>query len=186
MAVQLTRRQFTVDDYYAMLRAGILSPDDRVELIDGEIVEMPPMGPGHAGSIGSVTSLLIRLFGDRAQLRVQCPVRLGRFDEPEPDLALVRVRADSYRTAHPTPADVFLVIEVSDTTLATDRGTKMPLYARAGLPEAWILDLQHDLVLVHREPTPEGYRLVSTACLGDRLSPLAFPDCELAVDDLLS
>ena len=76
MAVQLTRRHFTVDDYYAMLRAGILSPDDRVELIDGEIVEMPPMGPGHAGSIGSVTSLLIRLLGERAQLRVQCPVRL--------------------------------------------------------------------------------------------------------------
>jgi Uma2 family endonuclease len=185
MAVQLTRRRFTVDEYYEMARAGILGEDDRVELIDGEIVEMPPIGPGHAGSVGGAAEQLMRQFGDRAHVRVQNPIRLGPHDEPQPDLALVRRRADSYRSAHPTPADVLLVIEVADTSLAADRGVKMPLYARFGLPEAWLVDLQHEVVLVHREPAADGYRLVTTARRGERLRPLAFPDRELAVDDLL-
>jgi Uma2 family endonuclease len=185
MAVQLTRRRFTVDEYYEMARAGILGEDDRVELIDGEIVEMAPIGPGHAGGVEALHETLLRLFGDRAQVRAQNPIRLDPYNEPEPDLALVRRRPDSYRTAHPTPSDVFLVIEVSDTTLATDRGIKMPLFARYGIPEAWVIDLRHQVVLVHREPTPDGYRLISTARRGERLRPLAFPDREVAVDDLL-
>ena len=185
MAVQLTRRRFTVDEYYAMARAGILAEDDRVELIDGEIVEMPPIGPEHAGSVDDIYQTLTRLFGDRAQIRSQNPVQLNPYNEPEPDFALLHRRPERYRAAHPTPADVFLIIEVSDTTLATDRRIKMPLYARHGIPEAWVIDLQHELVLVHREPTPDGYRLVSAARRGERLSPLAFPDRELAVDELL-
>jgi Uma2 family endonuclease len=179
MAVQLTRRRFTVDEYYEMARAGILGEDDRVELIDGEIVEMPPIGPGHADSVDTIYQTLSRLFGDRAQIRSQNPIRLGPYNEPEPDFALLRRRPEGYRAAHPTPADVFLVIEVSDTTLATDRSIKMPMYARAGIAEAWLIDLQHGVVLVHREPGPDGYRV------GDRLSLLAFPDREIAVDDLL-
>ena len=185
MAVQLTRRRFTVDDYYAMARAGILHEDDRVELIDGEIVEMPPIGPGHAGSTDGGAELLIRRFGDLVQVRIQAPIRLNAHNEPQPDLALVRRRADFYRSGHPTPADVLLVIEVADTSLETDQRIKLPTYARASLPEVWLLDLQHDLVLVHRDPGPDGYRLVTTARRGERLAPLAFPDRELTIDELL-
>ena len=185
MAVQLTRRRFTVDEYYGMARAGILGEDDRVELIDGEIVETAPIGPEHAGSVIGLNDLFMRQFGDRAQVSVQNPIRLDEHNEPEPDFALVRRRADSYRLAHPTPADILLVIEVADTTLATDRGIKMPLYARYAISEAWVIDLQHELVLVHREPAADGYRLVSTARRGELLRPLAFPDREVAVDDLL-
>lgn len=185
MAVQLTRRRFSVDDYYAMLRAGILAEDDRVELLDGEIVVMPPIGPEHAETVEDVCDRLSQRLGDRVRVRSQNPVHLGQFDEPEPDLAVVRRRPEGYRAHHPGPSDIILLIEVADTSLSTDRAIKMPLYARAGIPEAWIIDLRQERVLVHREPTPEGYRLISSARRGERLSPLAFPDCELAVDDLL-
>jgi Uma2 family endonuclease len=185
MAVQLTRRRFTVDDYYAMARVGILHEDDRVELIDGEIVEMPPIGPGHSGAVIGLTRVLMRAFGDHADVSVQNPVRLNVHNEPEPDVSLLRQQPDTYRAAHPTPVDILLVIEVADTSLAADQRVKMPMYARAGLPEAWIIDLQHDLVLVHRDPGPDGYRLVTTARRGERLAPLAFPNRELTIDELL-
>jgi Uma2 family endonuclease len=185
MAVQLTKRRFTVDEYYAMARAGILGEDDRVELIDGEIVEMAPIGSEHAGSVDRLTDLFGRRFRTRAIVRVQNPIRLNQYDEPQPDLALLRRRRDFYRLSHPTPDDVLLVVEVADTTLAADRSIKMPLYARAGILEVWLIDLRHRLVLVHREPTADCYRLVTTARGGERLAPLAFPDRELAVSDLL-
>jgi Uma2 family endonuclease len=185
MAVQLTRRRFTVDEYYWMARVGILAPDDRVELIDGEIVEMAPIGPVHAASVRQCTERFGREYSDLAQVSVQSPIRLGEHNEPEPDLALVRRRADFYRLAHPTPEDVFLVVEVADTSLAVDRRVKLPLYARAGIPETWLVDLQHDVLLVHREPTPDGYRVTRTARRGERIAPLAFPDREIAIADLL-
>jgi Uma2 family endonuclease len=185
MAVELTRRRFTVDEYYAMGAAGILGADDRVELIDGEIIQMPPIGPGHGGTVNRINFALVRRFGDLAVVTVQNPIHLNLYNDPQPDIALARPRTDFYRSSHPEAADVFLVIEVSDTTLATDQRIKMPLYARAGLPEAWLIDLQHDLVRVHREPATEGYRVVLTARRGERLAPLAFPDRDLAVDDLL-
>ena len=185
MAVQLTRRRFTVDEYHGMARAGILGEDDRVELIDGEIVEMAPIGSEHAGSVNQLTLLLVRRFSRRAVITVQNPIRLDPHNEPQPDLALLRPRPDFYRSALPTPADVLLVIEVADTTLAADRDVKMPLYAHAGIPESWLVDLQHAVVLVHREPTANGYRVVTTARPGERLTPLAFPDRDLAVSDLL-
>jgi Uma2 family endonuclease len=185
MAVRLTRRRFTVDEYYWMARVGILGEDDRVELIDGEIVEMAPIGPEHAGIVTQCTHRLLREFADLAQVRIQNPIRLDEYNEPEPDLALVRQRADFYRFAHPAPEDVLLVIEVADTTLAADRRHKMPLYGRAGIPEAWLVDLQHGVVYVHREPTADGYRVTQTVRRGERLAPLAFPDREIAVADLL-
>ena len=185
MLVQLTRRRFTVDEYYAMGAAGILGEDDRVELIDGEIVQMPPIGPGHGGTVNRTNYALMRCFGDVAVVTVQNPIHLNRYNDPQPDFALARPRADFYRSAHPEPGDIFLVIEVADSTLATDQRIKMPLYARAGLPEAWLIDLQHELIQVYREPGPDGYRLVTTARRGERISPHAFPDRGLMVDDLL-
>ena len=185
MAVQLTRRRFTVDEYHWMARVGILGEDDRVELIDGEIVEMPPIGPEHALTVAECNERFVQSFADLAQVWVQNPIRLDQHDEPEPDLALVRRRQGTYRLALPTPGDVFLVVEVAHTSLAADRRVKIPLYARAGIPEAWLIDIQHGLIHVYREPGPDGYRLTSTLRHGDRLAPLAFPDREIAVADLL-
>jgi Uma2 family endonuclease len=185
MAVQLTRRRFTVDEYYQMAEAGILNEDDRVELIDGEIVEMPPIGPGHSGSVDKIYRTLFRAYDDIAQIRSQNPIRLDQYNEPQPDFSLLKHRADSYRSAHPGPDDVLLVIEVADTSLRTDRDIKLRLYARFGIQETWLVDLQHNLVVVAREPTAEGYRLITTARRGDRLAPVAFPDRALAVDDIL-
>jgi Uma2 family endonuclease len=185
MAVALSRRRFTVDEYYWMARVGILAPDDRVELIDGEIIEMAPIGPHHAASVRQCTESFVREFSDLAHVSVQSPIRLDTYDEPEPDLALIRRRADSYRFAHPAPEDVFLVVEVADTSLAADRRVKLLRYARAGITEVWLVDLPDDVVEVHREPTADGYRLARTARRGERIAPIAFPDREIAVADLL-
>jgi len=185
MAVLLTRRRFTVDDYHGMALAGILGEDDRVELIDGEIVEMAPIGPGHAATVGRCTERFGRRFADLAHVWVQNPIHLDAHNEPQPDLVLLRRRPDFYASALPTPPDVLLVVEVADTTLGIDRRVKLPLYARAGIPEAWLVDLQHRVLHVHREPTADGYRVTRTARRRERLAPLAFPDREIAVTDLL-
>src|SRR5688572_9639529 len=120
-----------------MADAGVLRPGDRVELLGGEIVEMTPIGSAHAGCVNTLTRLLVRLAGDRAVVHVQNPIRLSRFDESQPDVALLRPRPDLYRSAHPGPADVLLVVEVAEASLGFARDVKAPLYARAGIPEVW-------------------------------------------------
>ena len=185
MAVELQRWRFTVDDYYRMAQAGIFNEDDRVELLDGAIIEMPPIGPLHAGDVDGAAQIFFEAFRDVAQVRVQNPVRLNQYSEPQPDLALLQPRADFYRTRHPGPTDVYLLVEVADTSAEIDRRVKLPLYARAGVPEVWLLNLNLDAILVHRDPSPEGYRTVQTLRRGERLAPLAFPERELAVNDLL-
>jgi Uma2 family endonuclease len=182
---QPVRHRFTVDDYEAMVRAGILHEDDRVELIDGEVIEMPPNGPEHQSRIDRHTMLFIRAFGDAVQVRIQGPVRVNGYGQPEPDVALLRPRGDFYQSAHPTPADIFLLIEVSDTTIAYDRRTKAALYGRNSILEYWLLDINQDAVIVHRDPSPDGYRSVQTLRRGDRIALLTFPDHEFAVADLL-
>ncbi|MCI0345673.1 MAG: Uma2 family endonuclease [Chloroflexi bacterium] len=185
MALELRRHRFTVDEYYRMAEAGILNEDSRVELIDGEIVDMPPIGSHHGGSVDRSNEVFFRRFVDVAQVRVRNPVRLDMYNEPEPDLALLRRRDDFYRTAHPTPADVLLFVEVADSLLAEDRRTKLPLYARYAIREVWLVDLPNRVVHVYRDPAPDGYRLVQTARSGDRIAPLAFPDRDLDVAELL-
>ncbi|MBI4498167.1 MAG: Uma2 family endonuclease [Chloroflexi bacterium] len=184
MALQPTRRRFTVDEYYRMAKAGILSEDDRVELIDGEIIQMPPIGPRHAWCVDRLTELFVRTFSDAAQVRVQNPVRLSQYSEPQPDLALLR-RQPKYAAAHPTPEDILLAVEVSDTSAAFDRRVKAPLYARSGIGELWLVHLSQNTVTVYQDPTPDGYRAVRTVHRGERLAPLAFPERELAVTDIL-
>ncbi len=185
MAVQLSRRRFTVDEYYWMARVGILREDDRVELIDGEIVEMPPIGPPHHSRVTRLNRLFHDRFADVALVAVQGPVRLDQYNEPEPDVVLVRLRADFYATRHAGPDDVFLVVEVADSSLATDRTTKALMYAQANIPDMWILDIPHELVLVHREPTRDGYRVVTPLRRGESIAPLVFPDRPIAVDEML-
>ena len=180
-----TRRRFTVHDYEQMGRAGILTEDDRVELIDGEIIEMSPIGSRHFAAVARLSKRFEQRFGDSALVVVQSPIRLDEHNEPEPDLALVKPRPDFYAAALPMPADVFLLVEVADTSLAYDRREKLPLYARHRIPEVWLVDVTTDTMLVSREPTPSGYRTSWTVGRGDRLAPLAFPQRELDGVELL-
>jgi len=185
MAERLLKGPFTVDDYHRLAQLGILDEDDRVELLDGQVVEMSPIGPRHAGCLKGLVRLLYRNLGDAVLLGVQDPLALGTRSEPQPDIAVLKPRGDAYRHAHPRPADVLLVIEVAETSVEADRDVKLPLYARAGIPEAWLVDLANEVIEVHRQPGLEGYGDVRTLQRGDTLDlPLAAA-ASISVDDVL-
>ena len=156
------RHRITVEHYYRMAEAGLFSQDDRVELVNGEIIDMPPIGSRHAGTAAKLADLLSAAIGDRAMVRTQWPVRLGDDTEVQPDLSVVRPREDYYRTAHPRAADVLLLVEISDSTLRYDREVKVALYARSGIPEVWIVDLQGEQVHFHRTPAEGRYAAQSS------------------------
>jgi Uma2 family endonuclease len=158
----IPRHRLTVDEYYRMAEVGILAPDARVELIEGEIVDVTPIGSRHASLVNRLNRMLTVAVGERAIVQVQGPVRLGDRSEPEPDVALLKPRTDFYRDKHPTAEDVLLIIEVSDTMLAYDRSVKVPLYARHGVAEVWLIDLQSNRVSIHRNPQNGAYADVST------------------------
>jgi Uma2 family endonuclease len=185
MTAVLTRHLFSVADYHRMADAGILAEGDRVELIEGEIVAMAPIREPHASCVARTTRLLILTLGDRAQINPQNPVRLNDFSEPQPDLAVVRPRPDFYRQAHPTAEDIYLLVEISDTSLAYDRRVKIPLYGRNGILEVWQVDLTGELVRVFRNPTADGYRTTLVRRRADRITPLAFADVAFQVADIL-
>jgi len=185
MALPVTRHRFTAEDYQQMGVAGILGEDDRVELIAGEIVDLSPIRPRHAACVNQANWLLNRQVGDAGLVSVQNPVRLGDHDEPQPDLAVLRPRAD-YDRSLPTPADVLLLIEVADTALAYDRRVKVPLYARAGISEVWVVDLKAQVVLRYAEPHEGAYRRTERVGRGQRLAALNLPGLEIAVDDLFA
>ncbi len=180
----VVRRKFTVEEYHQLTRAGILREDDRVELIDGEIVEMSPIGPRHAACVARLTRHLGRL-GERTVVWVQNPIRLGAFGEPQPDVALLRPQPDFYAAGHPGPEDVLLVVEVAETSVDYDRQVKVPLYARWGIREVWLVDLEQDRIEVYRSPSPEGYGEMRVVGRGDRVTPVAFPELELRAEDVL-
>jgi Uma2 family endonuclease len=177
--------RFTVDQYDQMIETGILTEDNRVELIRGEIVPKMPIGSRHA----AITKRLIRLIGPQVQgraiLGAQDPIRLAD-SEPEPDLAVLQTRLDDYEAGHPVTADVFALVEVADSSLDRDRDEKAPLYAENGIPEYWIVDLDSDTVLVHRSPRPDGtWASVSAHGRGDTLDIAALPGVAIAVADIL-
>lgn len=183
MAIESTRRLFTVRDYYRMGEAGVFGPDERVELLEGEILRMNPIGPRHANCVDRLNHLFVVSLGDRAQVRIQNPVRLSEISEVQPDVALVRRDRDT--EGHPGPSDVLLLVEVADTSVAFDRRVKLPLYARAGIPEAWIVDLPAAAVEVHREPEITGYARSTQLGTGGSIGPAALPDVRLEVSDFL-
>jgi len=186
MAVMLRRYRFTVEEYERLAQAQVLTQCDRVELLDGEIVEMSPIGDRHASVVARLTRLFSSQLGERGLVWVQNPVRLRVVRSvPQPDVVLARPRADFYATGKPGPDDVLLLIEVMDTSAETDRHVKLPLYARAGIGEVWLLDLTTDRVDIFRQPTADGYRQATTLERRDRLTPEAFPDFSLTVADLL-
>jgi len=167
------RHRLTVADYYRMAEVGILAPDARVELIDGEIIDMAPPGSLHAATVDRLMEVLARAVDGRASVRVQNPVRLSELSEPQPDVALLRRREDFYSEHHPTPADVLLIVEVADTSLRFDRDTKMSLYAVHGIPEMWLVDLRGRRLVRYRAPQQGSYTLVDEPDLGAELDVAA-------------
>jgi Uma2 family endonuclease len=153
----VTRHRLTVEGYHQMAAAGILGPDDRVELIAGEVLDMSPIGSLHAALVAALSDYLGRLAAGRLTVWSQNPVHLSDSSEPQPDIALVKPRADYYATAHPGPADTLLIVEVAESSLPYDLGVKVPLYARHGIPEVWVIDAATRTTHRFRGPRPEGY-----------------------------
>jgi Uma2 family endonuclease len=180
------KRLFTVDEYHRMAKAGIFGPEERVELIDGEIIHMSPIGPRHAGCVINVNRILLTHLGDRAVISPQNPVVIRPRSEPQPDMLVLRPRDVSYSRAHPTPEDVLLAIEVGDTTVRFDRIVKARLYARARIREYWLIDAGRETVDVFRAPEGDAYTSFTTYGQGTSLAPLAFPDLVIAVDELFT
>jgi Uma2 family endonuclease len=168
-----------------MGEAGIFHPDDRVELIEGEIIRMSPIGDGHAWRVIVLNRIFSTRLGERAFVSVQNPVRLSEHSEPEPDLVIMRLPADGESVRAPRPEDILLLIEVSDTTLAFDRDTKVRLYAQAGIPEVWLLDLQGDRLRAYRKRRDGEYCSISVLVRGEGVSLTAFPDITLTIDEIL-
>ncbi len=185
MSVQIGRRLFTVEDYHRMAEAGVFGPDERVELIEGEIVEMSPIGRQHAACVTWLDRRFQRVLGDLAVIIVQNPLELRPRSEPQPDVALLKAREDLYRGALPTAQDTLLAIEVSDTTYERDRNVKMPLYARQGIAEFWIVNIPDEAIEVFLKPGPRGYRKVARFGRGKVVRPSAFPDATVAVSEVL-
>lgn len=159
MSRQLAKHLISVAEYERMGEVGILNPGDRLELLAGEIYEMSPIGSPHAACVKFLNNFLNRHFGESMLVGAQDPIRLNDFSEPQPDISLLRWRDDFYRRAHPTPADVLLVIEVADSTVETDRSFKLPLYAQAGVAEVWIVNLPGERLEVYAGPEGGAYRL---------------------------
>ena len=185
MATMLTKKRFTADEYHHMAQVGILAPRDRVELIDGEIVVMSPIGSRHSACVACANRALINAVGEQAIVQPQGSVRLDLFYEPEPDLVLLRPQADFYATRHRTPGDVLLVIEVADSSLAYDRDMKAPIYAMAGIGEYWLADLIANAVWRYSNPERGTYQRVGRYHRGESIAPLELPTCVVPVDVFL-
>jgi Uma2 family endonuclease len=185
MALDVTRRRFTTAEYMRMGEAGVLGEDDRLELIEGEILELAPIGYGHAACVRRLTSLFSRLLGGSVQVSVQNPIDLGERTQPQPDLVLLRPRGDFYSSAHPTPSDVLLLVEVAETSGEYDRQIKLPLYAQSGVDEVWLVDLRQRRVIVYREPSERSYRTAQIFQSSDALSSATFPALVVTVADIL-
>lgn len=181
---EVVRRRFTVEEYHRMGEAGIFGEDERVELIEGEVVEMDPIGTRHVMCVMQLTRLLAPLIGDQVLVGVQNPININGGLEPQPDLAAIRTR--DYRDSLPGPEDVLLLTEVSDTTLSYDRDTKLPLYARAGIAESWIVDLAGGAIERHNDPAEDGYRRTERAGRGRELASEALPGLVLHADAVLA
>ncbi|MBI2761711.1 MAG: Uma2 family endonuclease [Chloroflexi bacterium] len=183
-AAAVTRRPFTIEEYTRMSEAGILHPDERTELINGEIYSMAPIGSWHAATVHLFNRWFSVRVGERATISIQSPIRLPPRSEPEPDVALLRFRADFYRTQLPGPEDVLLIIEVADSSLGYDQHLKLPRYAAAGIPEVWIADVQTKRLLVHRGPDGDHYLNVLVIEPGGAIAPLAFTDLVITWDEI--
>lgn len=183
--VGVTRKLFTAGEYDQMIKAGIFHEDEHLELVAGEIIEMSPINVRHAACVKRLNHFFNQQLGARVIVSVQDPIRLDEYSEPEPDVALLQPRPDFYIGGHPEPEDILLLVEVSDTSLMYDQTVKLPLYAKRGISEVWIVDLSGRKIEVYRQPTFEGYQVVQTYGLNDSLSPQTFPESLVKVVDIL-
>jgi Uma2 family endonuclease len=179
-----TRYKFTVEEYGRMGEAGVFSPDVRVELIEGEIVNMSPIGERHAAAVDLVADIARERLGRNVIVRVQNPIRLDDHSEPQPDISILKRRDDFYKHAHPRPEDILLVIEVSDSTLEYDRRVKVPLYARAGIPEVWIVSLADERVEVFADPSGGAYQTTATLSRGEEVQSRTLAALRFGVSEI--
>jgi len=185
VATKPLRKKFTVEEYHKLGEVGIIGPDERTELIDGDIILMAPMGSRHFSRLIRLDRIFSKLLNDSAFVVMQGPVRLNGQFEPEPDISILKPRDDDYEDRLPQPQDVHLLIEVSVTTVGYDRNIKSVRYSQAGILELWIVDINAELVEVYRNPSVNGYESIQQFRRGDTISPLAFPDIAISVDDIL-
>ena len=178
------RHRITTDEYYRMGEAGIFKADDRVELIEGEIFDMSPIGIDHAYVVKRLNSIFMQSVGMKAIVSVQDPIHLNARSEPQPDIALLRYRDDFYRHAHPRPEDIILLVEVSDTTLRYDTEVKLPLYARHEIPEVWIVDLEHQRLEVFRRPEGGVYVEMFSPNRDETIAPIGLVEAKVNLRNL--
>ncbi|MGB3404539.1 MAG: Uma2 family endonuclease [Microcoleaceae cyanobacterium] len=182
---ELPYKCWTVEDYHQMITTGILTTDDRVELLSGQIVEIVPQEPPHASNVSSFNTDLVVRFASLALVRTQLPITISPNSEPEPDLALVRIDPQYYRERHPTPEDVFLLIEIADSTLKRDCIYKAQIYAEAGILEYWVVDVKQRQVIVYRQPQGNIYQSEQILSITDQIAPLAFPEVMINFKNVL-
>ncbi|HZB40360.1 MAG TPA: Uma2 family endonuclease [Ilumatobacter sp.] len=179
------RHRVSVAEFGRMAEADVFDPEARLELVDGEILEMSPIKEPHAYAVDALTMLLGEQLGRRGVLRVQSSIVCGEYSQPQPDVAVLAPPITRYRTRHPGVDDILLLIEVADATLRFDRQVKVPIYSREGIREAWLVDIPNRRVEVFRQPTPDGYASATAHHLGSVISPTAFPEVEIAVAELV-
>jgi Uma2 family endonuclease len=180
----LPLKRWTVDEYHRMIQAEILTLNDRVELLEGQIIEMAPQDPPHASVTSRFGNRLVMLFAERAWVRSQLPITISPNSEPEPDIAIVRLTDNDYADRHPGPDDVFLVIEVADSTLNMDRNRKAKIYAKANIPDYWIVDVKKQRVFVFRNPQGDTYQSQQVLDSTETLSTIAFPEITIELQKL--
>ena len=182
----LKLRQITVEEYDQMIESGVFDENDRVELLNGAIVEKMPKGKKHSAATDRIAKFLDRQFNEYFFVRNQNPIWLSEFSEPEPDIVLAVLREDEYENSHPTPDEIYLILEVSDSTLNYDRNTKGEAYARAGIRQYLVLNVQEKTLEDYREPGADGYGSKQTHRAGQTFNLVAFPDISLNVSDFLA
>lgn len=180
----LPQRRWSVDEYHRMIAAGILTSRDRVELLDGQIIEMVPQEPPHASTTSSFGNDFVVLFAGKAWVRQQLPITIAPNSEPEPDIAVVRIDSNRYRDRHPIPEDIYLLIEVADSTLSYDRDRKAKIYAKANIPEYWVIDVKQQQVLIFRNAKGDTYQFSQVLGVKDAIAPAAFPEVVIELSHL--
>lgn len=185
MSLQIARHFFTVAEFERMGEAGIFTKDSRLELIEGEIVEMSPIGSRHAACVKFLSRFLNKVIGNKALVSTQDPIQLDDYSEPQPDVALLRLRDDFYRHAHPRPEDVLLIIEVADTTVDYDRLVKVPLYAKAGIKEVWLVNLPAEQIEIYAEPSGGAYQITRQIKRGEEAQAHSIPGVAVSADTVL-
>jgi Uma2 family endonuclease len=185
MSLQYKKRLFSVDEYHQMIMTGIIKEDDKVELIDGEIITMPPIGPNHASNVNRLNSIFYFNLGNTIIVSIQNPIQLTDYSEPQPDIAILKYRDDFYKNNHPKAEDVLLIVEIAETSVEYDKALKVPRYAESNIIETWLFDLQNERIEMHRNPFNGIYQEIRIAQKGQKISCINFPKIEFSINDLL-